>query len=278
AFDGLLRLFISQHTTYTLSDGRQVLVNHDEAKGTQTLADLHTTGRWIDENDIALIHIPSFNEERFQDVALDYVEQFKDAHTIIFDMRDCTGGNTPSKLIRALMDRPYQMWTEATPANFALFHYRYQEREWGHSYTQDAEYKAYYDGMVSHFRRPMLMWSPSVTLPENPIYTGRILMLIGIEIGSAGEDFVIPFKSSGRATLIGENTLGSTGQPYHYRLIDDIWLAVGAKRAYMPDGSSYEGIGIAPDIHLQATVADLRAGRDVVLEHALEMARSVATD
>ncbi|MEL7434724.1 MAG: S41 family peptidase [Chloroflexota bacterium] len=56
------------------------------------------------------------------------------------------------------------------------------------------------------------------------MYTGRILMLIGIEIGSAGEDFVIPFKSSGRATLIGENTLGSTGQPYHYRLIDDIWV------------------------------------------------------
>jgi len=38
----------------------------------------------------------------------------------------------------------------------------------------------------------------------------------------------------------------------------------------MPDGSSLEGIGIAPDIYKQNSKTTIDAGRDVVLEFAIE--------
>ncbi|MEL6525062.1 MAG: S41 family peptidase [Chloroflexota bacterium] len=272
AFINHLLYFIPQVTRYTLDDGRDVTIDHATSAFTPN-KDKMPTGAWIDEGKIAQIHIPSFNEDRYEEQALAYVEDFKSAETIIFDMRDCEGGNTPMTLIYALMDRPFKMWSEATPMVASLFHYRYQERVWGLPHTKSEEMRGYYDTMEGFFQRPQFMWTAQTNQPKTPTFTGNILMLTGINIGSAGEDFVIPFKSSGRATLIGENTLGSTGQPYHYRMDNGIWLAIGTKRAYMPDGSRYEGIGIAPDIHLQPTKADLKAGHDVVMERALEIAR-----
>ena len=71
---------------------------------------------------------------------------------------------------------------------------------------------------------------------------------------------------------IGEHTVGSTGQPYITQFDDGITVAIGAKRAYFPDGSQFEGIGIMPDIEIVPSTADLGAGRDPVLEKALEIA------
>lgn len=275
-FGRFVRMFIPQVVTMSLDDGRTVTVDHDLATPPLSWNEQETTGHWIEKDKIALIYIPSFNDERFQETAIDYVTQFKDAQTIIFDLRDCQGGNTPTKLIDALMDRPYKMWSEATPIHFGLFHYRQQERQQGlaHAAVSDDAQSGYYSAMEEHFRHPMFMWNAPLQAPKTPIYTGQVILLISSSVGSAGEDFVIPFKTSGRATLIGENTIGSTGQPYHYRISNDIWLAIGTKRAYFPDGSQYEGIGIAPDIAIQATLADLKAKRDVVLEKALEVAQS----
>lgn len=276
SFDGRIRMFIPQVSTFTLQDGREIEVDHDLAQPPPPLSERHTTGEWIDQGKIGLIYVPSFNEDRFETIAIEYLEQFKDADTVIIDLRDCTGGNTPFKLIYALMTHSFRMWSEATPVHLSLFHYRYQERAWGRSHAakEESSRSGYYDAMNEHFRHPMFVWDAPVEQAKTPIFTGNLILLTGIDIGSAGEDFVIPFKNTGRATLIGGTTLGSTGQPYHYHFDEDIWLAIGTKRVYFPDGTRYEGIGIEPDIHIQPTIEDLRAGRDVVMEKALEIARS----
>ena len=38
----------------------------------------------------------------------------------------------------------------------------------------------------------------------------------------------------------------------------------------LPDGSSLEGIGIAPDILIQNTLDEIRSGTDKALEEAIE--------
>jgi carboxyl-terminal processing protease len=99
-----------------------------------------------------------------------------------------------------------------------------------------------------------------------------LIILIDGQCRSAGEDFVVPFKDSGRATLVGERTMGTTGQPYFESFESGSTIFVSTKRAYLPDGSGFEGIGILPDIEVAPTLDDMLTGRDPVLERALQLA------
>ena len=82
----------------------------------------------------------------------------------------------------------------------------------------------------------------------------------------------MPLKYSGRATVVGETTAGSSGQPYIYDFGNGMLFRVGTKRMYFPDGSEFEGVGIKPDIEVIPTPADIKAGRDPVLERAVALA------
>jgi carboxyl-terminal processing protease len=79
----------------------------------------------------------------------------------------------------------------------------------------------------------------------------------------------MPFKDNGRATLVGETTAGSSGQPHAVDLGDGFRAWIGAKRESFPDGRTFEGVGIAPDIEIRQTAADLRDGNDRVLSGVL---------
>ena len=50
-------------------------------------------------------------------------------------------------------------------------------------------------------------------------------------------------------------------------------LNIAAIHHTFPDGSQFEGVGIAPDVPVDMTPDDLRAGRDVVLKMALKLAQ-----
>jgi carboxyl-terminal processing protease len=83
---------------------------------------------------------------------------------------------------------------------------------------------------------------------------------------------VQPFKDSGRGIVVGETTEGSSGMPFLYDFHNGMTLKIAVKRQYFPDGSEFEGVGIKPDVEVHPTIEDLRAGRDPVLEKALELA------
>ena len=83
----------------------------------------------------------------------------------------------------------------------------------------------------------------------------------------------MPFKTTGRGVVIGETTDGSSGNPYRAELGDGMRIRVGAIRYRFPDGRPFEGVGIEPDVPIGLAVADLRSGRDAVLERALELAK-----
>ena len=89
---------------------------------------------------------------------------------------------------------------------------------------------------------------------------------------SACEDFVEPSKDSGRATLVGETTQGSSGLPFFYDFHNGMSIKIAVKRDYFPDGSQFEGVGIKPDVEVRTTIEDMKTGRDPVLEKALELA------
>jgi len=91
---------------------------------------------------------------------------------------------------------------------------------------------------------------------------------------SAAEDFLVPLKMSHRATLVGTPTGGSTGQP----LIVEVYGAyarICTKWDRMPDGTEFVGVGVQPDVRVEATQLAVAAGRDLVLESAVQVLRGM---
>ncbi len=91
---------------------------------------------------------------------------------------------------------------------------------------------------------------------------------------SACEDFVAAMRISHRATILGETTEGSTGQPYSVEFPElKMAFRVSTRREYYPDGSPFEGIGVRPDVDIPLTRAMLMDKEDAVLERALTIIR-----
>lgn len=84
----------------------------------------------------------------------------------------------------------------------------------------------------------------------------------------------MPFKYAKRATLVGETTAGTYSMTRHVDFDNGIILNISAVHHTFPDGSRFEGVGIAPDVPVEVTPEDLRTGRDPVLKKALEIAGS----
>jgi carboxyl-terminal processing protease len=100
------------------------------------------------------------------------------------------------------------------------------------------------------------------------------IVLIDRGCTCACEDLVMPLKLSGRAKLVGETTAGTFSATNLSKFENGMLLNVTTVRHTFPDGSQFEGIGIAPDVELHPTTQDLRTGNDVVLTKALELIKA----
>ena len=52
-----------------------------------------TEGIWIKEGEVAYIRIPSFENNEYEDKAIEFINLFKEAKSIIIDLRDNEGGH-----------------------------------------------------------------------------------------------------------------------------------------------------------------------------------------
>jgi carboxyl-terminal processing protease len=231
-----------------LQNGNVVVVDRSvRADAPGAAAPRASEGRWLREGQVAYIRIPGFGDPAFERTAIELVRQFASSPNLVIDVRGNGGGATPFQLIAALMNQPRRPWQEATPQHIALF---------------EAQ------GM------PPLRLSREFP-PQSPsagAYAGRLFLLVDRFCGSACEDFVMPFKDTRRAVVIGETTQGSSGNPYRADLGKGMWVAIGAVRYRFPDGTPFEGIGIAPDVTIERRLSDIAAARDAVLEREQELA------
>lgn len=257
--------------TLTLNGGKKVSINRRTQKLKQS-APPATEGKMLDGG-IAYLKIPSFGEPEFQNKALDFIKQNAGAKAFIIDVRDNGGGTTPSQLIAALMERPYRDWLVSSAATVGLFGAYNQIQKIVPPNALDERQKGQIEA-VAEYEQVQIYTVNKIVPPENPIYKGTVVVLTNFNCASACEDFVMPLKTSGRAQIVGQATRGSTGQPYIYEFGNGMGFRVSAKRVFLPDGSPFEGVGLKPDILIEPTSAELRAGKDSVLEKALEIIKN----
>lgn len=259
-----------QRFTLGLRGGRDFQVRRGEQE-LRPVEPRRFEGRRLD-GAVAYVRIPSFSQPAVEDSAIALLRRNAEAPGLIVDVRRNGGGTTPTRLIEALMDRPYRGFAQATALDVGLYSAYNQVKRIVPPSGLDDYTRGYVDAFAE-FDRPRLVFPGLVTPPAEPVYTGPVVILVDAGCASACEDFVLPFKSSGRGLVIGEATSGSTGQPFVFDFGDGMSFRVSARRVYMPDGSQFEGVGIMPDEELRPTFEHLRTGRDPVLERALERLR-----
>lgn len=221
---------------------------------------------------VTYTHITSFDNPKFENDAIAFIEKNASSKAIIIDVRGNSGGNTPSKLIAALITQPYRDWTVASAMSVGLLKV-YGSFIGTTSEKDSPEAYGFEDGMKTYFNRPMMYWPGRIRLPDHPIYTGRLIVLTDSDCASSCEDFVMPLKESHRATIVGDRTYGSSGQPITRKISDDITYRVSAKRMFFGDGSPFEGVGIEPDIKVVPTLQQIRDNKDPALTKAMELTR-----
>ena len=161
--------------------------------------------------------------------------ELRDTDGLVLDLRQNGGGTNPGvdRLAKFLMAEP-GLLAVTTPRQG-------ERREWRYQASGDDAYR------------------------------GRLAIIVDQASGSASEVFTAAMQELGRAVVVGRPSYGgvlnSTQQP----------LPTGGVLQYphsdmtTPKGNRVEGRGVVPDVAVELRRADLLAGRDTVLERAVEV-------
>ena len=139
------------------------------------------------------------------------------------------------------------------------------------------------DRLYPEPRAPARFTSPDFTRPGHFVgvdarigggrpngYAGRILVLHDARSISQSEYTVMGLQATQRAITFGSQTAGADGNVTTIDLPGGIGATFTGLGVFYPDGRDTQRIGMVPDVHVVPTRAGLAAGRDEVLEAALD--------
>jgi len=124
-------------------------------------------------------------------------------------------------------------------------------------------------------------WGEPLSLtPEQPLYTGKIAILVDEVSISQSEYTTMAFRSSPRAIVVGSTTAGADGNTSPFALPGNLRTMISGIGVFYPNKKPTQRIGIIPDFEVRPTIAGIRNGRDEVLEEALRqlLGKSVPED
>ncbi|MEQ8770428.1 MAG: S41 family peptidase [Phycisphaerales bacterium] len=107
---------------------------------------------------------------------------------------------------------------------------------------------------------------------RRPRFTGPVAVLSGPVVMSSNEAFVLMMKAAPRATVMGGTTQGSSGNPRPHDLGNGVTIWLPSWQGMDARGVMFEGVGIEPDIAVDAPPERLMRA-DPVLDAALEHLR-----
>jgi C-terminal processing protease CtpA/Prc len=205
---------------------------------------------------IGYVALNSFSENSVADDFVAAFDKISKTDGLVLDVRNNGGGNSGVglRILATLIDKPALM------ASWQTRDYRPIDRAWGQPI-----------GMLS-------LPGGDIAPDEKLHYTKPVIVLTSPRTFSAAEDFLVAFDQSGRGTIVGEPSAGSTGQPLSFKMPGGGSGRVGTWRGTYPDGKEFLGIGVRPQRLVVPTVRDFRAGKDAALDAAIaELLRTPAT-
>ncbi|MGD1019310.1 MAG: S41 family peptidase [Verrucomicrobiia bacterium] len=201
------------------------------------------------ENGIAYVNLPSFQTNQVVKDFEKIFPQVQQAKGLILDIRHNHGGNSGNgtAIISMLIGKPINDLQWKTRQYLPAFRAWGQKEQW-HEEEGDP-----------------------ITPSRKDPFLGPVVVLTGPETFSAAEDFVVVLQASQRATVVGERTGGSTGQPLTIDLPGGAKAQVCTKHNTYPDGREFVGVGVIPDVEVHPSAVDIATDRDVVLDKAIQV-------
>jgi len=172
------------------------------------------------------------------------LEQMRDTRGLIVDVRLNGGGDEPTaqKFAGRFLKKD--------------FVYAYSQYRNGPSHTNLTEK---YERNVS----PVGPWR----------YNRPVVLLIGQKCMSSNESFVAMMSGDGDATIMGDHTCGSSGNPEIINLPLDMTVSVPRWIDYLPDGTPLDERGFQPQLPFHPAPGAFDGNRDDLLKAAVEQLR-----
>ena len=229
--------------------------------------------KWVDPQ-TAYLALNSFGDPKIDALFIEKLPELYKAKALIIDLRNNGGGNTNigTEILQYLTnDKLLYGAASSSRQHIPTF------KAWG-KFSKPA------DTLNDPFAAKALLsyqdkyyylfdYTPdTVKLNAKRIIVPTVLLL-GHKTASAAEDFLIYADNQKHMIKMGENSFGSTGQPYMFELPGGGSARVCTKKDTYPDGREFVGYGIKPDIEVIPTVKDYLENRDPVMEKAIEYLR-----
>ena len=175
----------------------------------------------------------------------DMLERFRDAKAIVFDVRGYPQGTAWAIAPRL---------TEASAPVAALF------RTPMLSSPDLAQASA----------REMAQRLPAT---DKRRYAGKTFLLVDERTRSQGEHTGLFLEAANGTPFVGGPTDGANGDVTDFVVPGGICISFTGREVRHADGRQLQRLGLVPQYEVEPTIAGIRAGRDEVLEKALELAR-----
>lgn len=89
---------------------------------------------------------------------------------------------------------------------------------------------------------------------NDPLYRGKIIVLVNKGSASASEILAGALKDNNRGKLLGEKTFGKGSVQRLFDLSDLVGITLTVAKYYTPSGASIHGVGIEPDIYVSGQI------------------------
>ena len=239
--------------------GSEVTLGFKNEKGqlvTHTLKRIQVAQFWnpyplvvfkVLKGNIGYLQLNSFNNAKVKELYDSLFSSIAATKALIIDVRNNGGGNGGNgfHILSSLTNEPFYT------GKHAIRHYKPVGRSWGGVEKIDVE---------------TFSWQPN----ETKLYSKPVVVLTSGATYSAAEDFTATFKSLKRGQVFGQPTGGSTGQPVFFTLPGGGAGYVCSKRDLIGNGEEFVGVGIQPDVHVAPTLKGIKAGKDEVLDRAMQ--------
>ena len=119
----------------------------------------------------------------------------------------------------------------------------------------------------------VFLHTPVLSVPgtrEAP-YAGKVVILVNELSQSQSEYTTMALRAVPGAKVVGSTTAGADGNVSTIILPGNITTLITGLGIYYPDGRETQRVGIVPDVVTQPTIAGIAAGRDEVLERAVQL-------
>ena len=112
--------------------------------------------------------------------------------------------------------------------------------------------------------------------PIQPRFAGKVAFITDGRAISAAETFLGIVEHYKLADIVGEPTAGTNGNVNVIKLPAGYTISFTGMKVLKHDGSRHHGIGIYPTVAVHRTIAGIAAGKDEMLERALEVVSNAA--